>query len=187
MISVHERFQVPSDLDKVWSIVSNPDEIVPCIPGAVLEERHADGSYSGSINVQFGPAKVKFKARVTYEPDHAAKVGRVTGRGKDTAGGTRAEMTFSFSVRECDGGASVSGDGEMDIKGPLASMIEAGATVVVKRMLGEFSNNLAVRCGGPERKPVLKRSWWRKLLDALWLGRIGRVGLQADKGEQSLP
>ncbi len=168
MISVQERFQVPSDPETVWRIVASPDEIVPCIPGAILEERHADGSYSGSIIVQFGPAKVKFKARVTYEADHVAKVGRVAGRGKDTAGGTRADMAFSFSVRACEGGTSVSGDGEMDIKGPLASMIEVGASVIVKRMLAEFSSNLAARCGAPQNKPAPKKRWWRRLLHALW-------------------
>jgi carbon monoxide dehydrogenase subunit G len=183
MISVHEHFQVPSDPDTVWRIVSNPDEIVPCIPGAVLEERHEDGSYSGSIIVQFGPAKVKFKARVRYEPDHVAKVGRVMGRGKDTAGGTRAELAFSFSVQESDDGTRVSGDGEMDIKGPLASMIEAGASVVVKRMLVEFSGNLARRCGAPETKPALKKPWWRRLLDALKPGWIRRLVLQAHDQE----
>ena len=178
MISVHEHFQVPSDADTVWHIISNPDEIVTCIPGAVLEERHSDESYSGSILVQFGPAKVRFKARVRYEPDHAARIGRVTGRGKDTAGGTRAEMAFSFSVHECDGGTSVSGDGEMDIKGPLAPMIEAGASVVVKRMLAQFTENLAARCGALEKKPVLKESWWRKLFDALRLRGVRRFVLQ---------
>jgi carbon monoxide dehydrogenase subunit G len=167
MISVQERFQVPSDPETVWRIVASPDEIVPCIPGAILEERHADGSYSGSILVQFGPAKVKFKARVTYEADHVAKVGRVAGRGKDTAGGTRADIAFNFSVRPCDGGTGVSGEGEMDIKGPLASMIEAGASVVVKRMLAEFSSNLATRCGAPQDRPAPKKRWWQRLLYAL--------------------
>jgi len=183
MISVRESFQVPSDPDTVWRIVSNPDEIVSCIPGAVLEEVHADGSYSGSIDVQFGPAKVKFNARVTYEADHAAMVGRVSGRGKDTAGGTRADMAFSFSVRGCDGGTSVSGEGEMDIKGRLASMIEAGATVVVNRMLAEFSSNLAARCGAPKKMTAPKRSWWQRLLLALWQFPVRQLGLQREGRE----
>ena len=183
MISVRERFEVPSDPATVWRIVANPDEIVPCIPGAVLEERHDDGSYSGSIIVQFGPAKVKFKARVTYEADHVAKVGRVVGRGKDTAGGTRADMNFSFSVCECDSGTSVSGDGEMDIKGPLASMIEAGASVVVKRMLAEFSSNLAARCGAPQKKTMTKKRWWQRLFHALWHFQITQPTTPVGKRE----
>jgi carbon monoxide dehydrogenase subunit G len=182
MISVHESFEVPSDPDVVWRIVSNPDEIASCIPGAVLEERHEDGSFSGSIVVQFGPAKVKFNARVTFDADHAAKVGRVTGRGKDTAGGTRAEMAFSFSVRENGAGTTVAGDGEMNIKGRLASMIEAGASVVVKRMLAEFSHNLAARCGAPEsRAPAPKKSLWQRFLHALGQFSRRRLGLPTHK------
>ena len=183
MISVHERFHVPSDPDTVWRIVSNPEEVVPCIPGAALEERHEDGSFSGCIVVQFGPAKVKFNARVTFEADHVAKVGRVTGRGKDMAGGTRAEMAFTFSVGDDPAGTTVAGDGEMDIKGRLASMIEAGASVVVKRMLAEFSHNLTARCAPPAISVAPKKSVWQRMLQALRQLLGSRTGLKSDHQE----
>ena len=60
---------------------------------------------------------------------------------------------------------------EVEIKGPLAGMIEAGASVVIKRMLSEFLVKLDERCavgtGVPqvdEAAAVSSEGWWRKLV-----------------------
>lgn len=177
MIEVHERFDVPADPDTVWPLVSTPEEVVKLIPGAVLHEQHEDGSYSGAMAVQFGPARVSFNAQVMFERDDDAMIGRVTGRGKDSSGGTRARMAFTFNVSKKEGGgSSVAGDGEVDIKGPLAGMIEAGATVVIKRMLAEFSKRLAERCSdggtsatveGHGAAAISDDGWWRRVVNGL--------------------
>lgn len=153
MIEVHEKFTVDARCDDVWRIVSTPEEVVACIPGAVLQERHEDGTYSGAMHVKFGPVTVSFSARVSFEVDEANRIGRVSGRGKDTAG-TKSQLTFTFTVRESNPGTELSGDGEVEIKGPLAGIIEAGASIVVKRMLGEFSENLVKRCNGETAAPA---------------------------------
>lgn len=177
MIEVHERFRVPAGPDVVWRIVSDPDAVVSCIAGATLQERHEDGSYSGSMGVSFGPMKVSFNARVTFDCDHEARVGRIAGRGKDSAGGTRSKMAFTFTVAEDNGGSLVAGDGEVEIQGPLAGMIEAGASVVIKRMLVDFSARLTARAtaaaapgvpaSGSGPAVAEPQTWWRKLVAKL--------------------
>jgi hypothetical protein len=39
-------------------------------------------------------------------------------------------------------------DGEAEIAGKLAGLIESGATIVAHRMSSEFADNLAKRCAG---------------------------------------
>lgn len=177
MIEVNEQFHVPADPDAVWAVVREPHQVAACIPGAVLEDEHEDGTYSGSILVQFGPARVTFRATVNFVIDEVGRIGRVEGRGKDTAGGTRANMAFSFAVAPDEGGTQVAGQGEVEVKGKLAGMIEAGASIVVKRMLGEFSDRLMARCAGPEAaaksdagpRPGLTR----RLAHGIGLRRVG--------------
>lgn len=171
MIEVHESFQVPASPDAVWAIISTPEDVVTCIPGATLEERHEDGSYSGFIVVQFGPAKVRFNATVTFEVDEMARVGKVTGRGKDSVGGTRATMSFIFSVAADGEGTAVAGDGGIDVTGKLASMIETGASFVVKRMLGEFSTRLTERCAPPSLEVEVPGEGWTSRLKQALTGR----------------
>jgi carbon monoxide dehydrogenase subunit G len=147
MIKIHETFDVPSDPRTVWSVISNPREVVACVPGASLGEQREDGSWDAKVTVKFGPVSVAFQARVDLEVDDAAMVGHVTGRGRDNQGGTRVTSTATFKVTEAaESRSQVDIDGEVEIAGKLAGLIEGGSSIVVNRMSSEFADNLARRC-----------------------------------------
>jgi hypothetical protein len=84
------------------------------------------------------------------EFDETAMTGRVISKGKDNQGGTRFNTSMGFKVVEQAGGASsvVPVDAQVDITGRLASLVESGAALVVKRMTAEFSERIAARCSG---------------------------------------
>ena len=148
MIEVNERIEVPAPARTVWALLSDPHAVVNCVPGATLGAQHDDGSFDATLQVKFGPAKVTFKARVAVEFDEAAMSGRVTSRGKDNQGGTRFNTNMGFKVvQQADGaGSAVPIDAQVEIAGRLASLVESGAALVVKRMTAEFSERLAARC-----------------------------------------
>jgi uncharacterized protein len=155
MVEVNEKFDVSCASPRfVWELLSDPHAVVGCVPGAALGEEHEDGSFDGSLTVKFGPAKVTFRARVELELDNEAMVGRVTSRGKDNQGGTRFRATMGFRVVEQEeadqAGATVLINGETEISGKLAGLVESGAKIVIKRMSADFAQNLAARCAaGP--------------------------------------
>lgn len=148
MIEVNERIEVPSAPRAVWGVLSDPQAVVECVSGATLGERQEDGSYDATLVVKFGPTKVKFEARFTLELDPATMSGIVTSKGKDSIGGTRVQAKMNFSVVEqADPPRSVIPiTSAVEISGRLASLIETGARLVVKRMVGDFSTRLAERC-----------------------------------------
>ena len=151
MIEINERFDVPTAPPSfVWDLLSDPRDVVECVPGAALGDKHEDGSFDGSLTVKFGPAKVTFRARIELELDEAAMTGRVTSRGKDNQGGTRFVAAMAFKVVENAEapGSTVLIDGSTEISGKLASIVESGAKIVIKRMSAEFAENLAARCAG---------------------------------------
>lgn len=152
MIEVNERIEVPCDPHIVWNLLSNPHAVVDCVPGATLGERHEDGSYDATLTVKFGPAKVRFKARVALAFDAAGMSGRVESRGRDDQGGTKIQAAMNFRVEEQlePPGAAVPIDARVEISGKLASLVESGAGLVVKRMTKEFSERLAARCNGEQ-------------------------------------
>src|SRR5436853_4255298 len=129
MIEINERFDVPGAKPRaVWDLLSNPNDVVSCVPGATLGDKHEDGSFDGGVTVKFGPARVTFKARIELELDPATMSGRVTSRGKDSQGGTRFKATMSFNVQDMEGGpgTTVLIKGENEITGKLAGLVEAG-------------------------------------------------------------
>lgn len=148
MIEVQEQFDVPADPRTVWGILSDPSVVVGCVEGATLGEKYEDGSFDGSIMVKFGPARVKFNARLTLDLDDANMVGTVSSRGKDTVGGTRVKSVLTFKVQELEGGkgCTVPITGEVEVSGKLASIVESGAKLVVKRMTSDFAQKLAEKC-----------------------------------------
>ncbi len=150
MIEVDERFEVPAEPGTVWGVLSDPHVVVGCVPGAALLDEHDDGSFDAALTVKFGPMNIAFHALVTLELDDAAMQGRLTAQGKDKQGGAKFRATATFDVAEQpgQGGSVVTTHGTVDITGRLASLIEGGAALVVKRMSAEFAERLAERCAG---------------------------------------
>jgi carbon monoxide dehydrogenase subunit G len=150
MIEVSERVVVSAAPRAVWDILSDPRAVAECVEGAELGEQHEDGSYDAKLVVKFGPARVSFKTRFRLELDDAAMSGRVESRGKDNQGGTRVKATMTFKVvaGEAAGSSAIPIDAQVEISGKLASLVETGANIVVKRMTADFTERLAAKVGG---------------------------------------
>jgi carbon monoxide dehydrogenase subunit G len=148
MIEVNEQVYAPAAPQTVWELLSNPQAVVECVPGAALGETHDDGTFDAAITVKFGPAKVAFKARVGLELDAPAMTGKVSSRGKDNQGGTRfnASMTFQVLPQAEPPGSTIDIKANVEISGRLSTVVEAGAGMVVKKMTADFSERLAARC-----------------------------------------
>lgn len=154
MITIEEEIAVPSSSERVWAVISSPEDVVSCIPGAELGDAHDDGSFDGVLVVKFGALRVKFAARVALELEESAYEGRITARGRDGQGATRFNGGATFAVAAGDGGARVTVRGEVNLAGKLASLIESGAGVVIGRMTKEFSAQLIERCAEPADAPA---------------------------------
>ena len=153
MIEVHEQFDVPGSPERVWAVLSDPQAVVGCVPGASIVGQDEDGALDTSVAVKFGPTRVTFRAKALLDLDEAARTGSISAQGKDSIGGTRMRSTARFGVTPGPGesGSAVAIDGTVEVSGRLASLIEGGASLVVKRMAGEFAERLAARCAVEQR------------------------------------
>ena len=148
MIEIRERFNVPSEPARVWRVLSDPHAVVGCVPGAMIVGQDEDGTLDTAVVVKFGPTRVTFRVRATLTLDEAAQQGNITAQGKDSIGGTRMRSTATFGVTPGPGGSGshVAINGNVEVQGRMASLIEGGASIVVKKMAGDFAERLAARC-----------------------------------------
>lgn len=148
MIEVHEQFDVPASPERVWAVLSDPHAVVGCVPGASIVGQEEDGTLDTSVAVKFGPTRVTFKAKALLDLDEPARRGSISAQGRDSIGGTRMRSTAKFGVTPGPSGTGshVAIDGTVEVQGRLASLIEGGASIVVKRMAGDFADRLAARC-----------------------------------------
>lgn len=155
MITIDERIEVPASPATVWAIMSDPSKVVGCVPGGSLGAAHDDGTFDGALTVQFGPLKIAFKARIDLQLDPATRRGELKASGKDGQGGTRLQTDATFVIDDApNGGSIVVMRGEVDIKGRLASIVEGGAGVVVRRMTGQFAECLTATSLAAEAQGV---------------------------------
>ena len=171
MIDIKEEFEVAVSPELVWNVISNPYEVVGCVPGASITGQKEDGTYEGSIDIKFGPTSITFQMLVTLDLNSETREGKLTSQAKDKRGGTRTKATATFNVTPAQGGAAskISMQSSVDISGPLAGMVETGATFVVKRMVDVFAQRLAEKCGPPKQQAPQqvsgsKTGWWQRVL-----------------------
>ncbi len=148
MIEVQEQFDVPASPERVWAVLSDPHAVVGCVPGASIVGKEEDGTLDTSVAVKFGPTRVTFRAKALLDLDEAARTGSISAQGKDSIGGTRMRSTATFGVTPGPGGSGshVAINGNVEVQGRMASLIEGGASIVVKKMAGDFAERLAARC-----------------------------------------
>lgn len=159
MIEIKEEFEVAARPDLVWKIISDPYQVVGCVPGAELAGQKEDGSYEGSVGVKFGPTRIAFQTIVTLELNHESRSGKLSSMATDKRGGTRSKASTSFSVAEAAGpGSKISMQSDVEISGPLANLVENGAQFVIKRIVAEFATRLAAKCADVEQVPGALKS-----------------------------
>jgi carbon monoxide dehydrogenase subunit G len=158
MIEVDEQFEVAVPAEVVRQVVADPYTVVDCDPGAAIVGENPDGSFDTTLTVKFGPMSIAFQARAVLDLSADTRTGSLSAQGKDNQGGARFAATATFRVTGqpagsgaviSTNGAVISIHGQVEISGRLASVIEGGPGIVVKRMSAEFARCLSARTSPP--------------------------------------
>ena len=151
------EFSVPATADDAWSVLSDIERIVSCIPGARLEGRDGD-AYLGSVDVKVGPVALSFGGKATVlelDPD----VRRMVVRGAAEAGRGQGAVgaDIAMNVLEGAGESTVRVVTDLALSGKVAQFGSGMITQVNRRIIGEFTSRLdsLIRTGvAPEPAPL---------------------------------
>jgi uncharacterized protein len=142
MVSLNEETIIPAPPSKVWPLLSDPEVVASCIPGAELAPASDDGLWRGSVRVKFGPTVVTFRGEAALTFDDDAQTCTIEGRGIDQRGASRA-LASGTMVATGETETRLAIDGEFNVTGPLEGFANAGGVHVARALLAEFSENLA--------------------------------------------
>jgi carbon monoxide dehydrogenase subunit G len=146
MIPIDEHIDLETEPDLVWQVLADPSEVVACIPGATMGSIRDDGTFQATLTVRFGPTRVSFNGEAEVDLDAEQRTGAIRARGTDKLGGSRVRAEASFTVTPTASGSAIDVDGQIEIAGRLAPLIEGGSGPVVRRMSAEFAAALRERC-----------------------------------------
>jgi uncharacterized protein len=143
-VEIGEKFDVPSSPEVTWKLLTDPRVVVSCMPGASITEEREDGTLRGRLNVKLGPTTVKFSGELSPQFNKATRRGEISAQGADNAGKSRAKALVTLAVDEGKGnGSTISIDGRIDVSGGLAPFVRTGGAHLTRRMVADFSANLA--------------------------------------------
>ena len=149
MPSLTETITIAAPLETVWPLLSDPETVASCIPGATLSEDREDDLWKGSISVKFGPTVAVFRGEAELTYDHDVHTCTIEGRGIDQRGASRALANGLVTAAAAGDTTELTVDGEYSVSGPLETFANAGGVHVARALLVEFAANMAKLSGGP--------------------------------------
>lgn len=155
--NISKEFTMNEPIEKVWANLSNPEEIVTCVPGASLTETIDETHYKGEVTLKFGPVKSAYTGDIEItEMDHDAHKMELVGKGLDSKGKGSAEMKMNGSAEEKDGATHVTFNMEVSITGMLAQFGSRLINDVSNQLLDQFVKSFEAKLAGQEFDNSLK-------------------------------
>lgn len=147
--SINKVFQVDYPVGTVWSLFSDPEKVVSCVPGANLTEKVDEDHYKGHVELKFGPVKAGYDGLVTFlERDAAAHTLSLKGSGTDTNGKGSAEMTMNGTMTAKETGTEVNITMNVSVIGMLAQFGSRLITDASNQVFDQFVNNFKAKLAG---------------------------------------
>ena len=140
-IRIEEVFEIQAQPDRVWSYLTDPRQVVNCLPGAELTSVQDDTTFLGRVKVKVGPISTSYAGKVILtERDEANRVVKMTGEGRESGGAGSAKMTMTSSVVGLANGSSeVRVVADIDIVGRIAQFGRGMIESVNKQMFKQFT------------------------------------------------
>ena len=64
---LENSFEVPASPEAAWALLMDVPRIIPCMPGATLDEAVDDENWKATMAVKLGPISLSFKTDVKRE------------------------------------------------------------------------------------------------------------------------
>ena len=136
-------FEVSVGVDRAWEVLTNPELIAPCLPGARLDEVEGD-EFRGAVKVKVGPISSEYRGKATMvelNREELRIVIRAEGRDTRGAGNAAADITAQMeAVSENTTRVEVITD--LKISGKVAQFGRGVLGDVSAKLMGQFVNNL---------------------------------------------
>jgi uncharacterized protein len=135
-------------LEKVWAFLSDPRQVVTCVPGAQLTGQTDERHYTGAIRVKVGPSVTDYKGEVEIlRLDQQAHEIEILGKGTDVRGKGSASMRMTGKVSStAEGGSEVVSVSELNVVGILAQMgarvIQEVSNIMFEQFMANFRRKL---------------------------------------------
>ena len=145
-IKIEKTFRVDAPIEDVWALLTDPEQVVSCLPGAELDEVVDERNFLGSIKVQVGAVTTSYTGKITLtEVDEAAYTVLMAAEGRETGGGTAKGSLSSRLKGLSDGRTEVAAEANIELTGSIMRVGRGMIEGVSKQLFQQFVANAKAR------------------------------------------
>ena len=182
-MKLENSFEVAAPPEKAWDLLMDVPRVIPCMPGAKLDEVAGDDAWKATMQVKLGPIALTFATDVERkEVDEAGRRVVLGANARETRNRGRASATIESSLAPTDGGTKVDLVTDLSLSGTVAQYGRGMIEDISSQMVTSFAQCLEAQLGesaaeaeeavAAQAKPV---SGLSVFFGSLWR-RIRRVG-----------
>jgi uncharacterized protein len=150
-VNITKNFSVPHPIDAVWANITDPEKIVPCVPGATLGSMEDADNFKGEVEIKFGPVKTKFGGNISFlERNTDTKTMKMKGVGTDVKGKGGAEMILDGVLTDNGDNTDVKVTMDVTVQGVLAQFGSRLASDATNHIFDQFIRNFKDQLDGKE-------------------------------------
>ena len=183
-MKLENSFEVPAPPEQAWALLMDVPRIIPCMPGAKLDETIDDAHWKATMAVKLGPISLSFITDVAREEeDVSARRAKLSAKAREARGRGNAQATIESSLTPQNGGTRVDIVTDLQLAGAVAQYGRGLVEDVSSQLVTKFADCLKTQlAASPEEAAAAVEAQSRPVgglrlgLGALWrsLGRIFR-------------
>jgi len=131
-------FRVALPVERAWAVLTDVEQIAPCLPGAQLQEIEGD-EYRGVVKVKVGPITAQYKGQAKFlSLDPEAHVAVLRAEGRETRGQGNANATITATLTPDGEGTAVAITTDLTVTGRVAQFGRGVLADVSAKLLDQF-------------------------------------------------
>jgi uncharacterized protein len=143
---LENQFHVPASADDAWRLLNDVPSVIPCMPGARLDEVVDADHWKATMQVKLGPIALEFATDVERSrADEAARTVVLTAKARERRGRGGAHATIESSLGEEGDGTSVTILTDLQLQGTVAQYGRGIVADVSSQLTSQFADCIAAK------------------------------------------
>jgi carbon monoxide dehydrogenase subunit G len=96
---IEKTFTVNAPQEQVWSFITDPQKVAPCIPGCEGAEEKESGKYAAAINVKAGPIRTTFHLDIEQTEQRPPEFASYSSKGEEGSRASRISAVSTLALK----------------------------------------------------------------------------------------
>lgn len=149
-MKIEKTFTVNASQEQVWSFITEPQKVAPCIPGCEGAEEKESGKYAAAINVKVGPIRTTFHLDIDQTERRPPQFASYTSKGEEGSRASRINAVSTLALRSLSASSTeVTYTSDISIVGRLgkfgSGMMQKIADSIGEQFVAELKRRLEGR------------------------------------------